>query len=106
MLILKNRDSYETLDARKRLVDFLSTTIIGCKLSDFAPYKPNEDDDMYWTLDRNNDWKVKFFPDESTHFGIIYRYQCKGNQFEEALAAWLAARISAMPINQSGFQTT
>jgi hypothetical protein len=96
---LRNRDNYSTPEARKRLVIFLSHTIEGRAYPDnsFAPYKPNETDDMFWTLDSGNNWKVKFHADEPQVFEIIYRYQCAGNPYEEALAAWLAVRIHTQP---------
>lgn len=38
----------------------------------FVPYKPNKNDDSFWTIDGNNNWKVKFYSDEI--FELIYRY--------------------------------
>lgn len=90
---LRSKESYAMTEARKRLVDFLSVTIEGRKDDTFAPYRPNEDDDYYWTLDSGNNWKVKFLPDEPNCFEVIHRYQCAANPFEQALAAWLVVRL-------------
>lgn len=98
-MLLTNKTDYTDPKARKDLVDFLSHTIEGHDHhGSFEPYMPNERDDFYWTLDSNNNWKVKFFPDQPKYFEIIYRYQCAGNPFEEALAGWLKVRIRALPV--------
>jgi len=89
---LHSRYPLATQADRKRLIDFLSITIEG-RCGGFQPYKPNENDDTFWTLDSGNDWKVKFFPDEPSCFELRYRYQCAANPYEEVLAAWLKVRI-------------
>lgn len=49
----------------------------------FEPYKPNENDDSFWTIDEGNNWKVKFHSDkyhsdknseEDNVFELVYRY--------------------------------
>lgn len=52
MLLTQPHADYSTTQARKRLVDLLSTTIDGHK--EFIPYKPNDNDDYFWTLDSGN----------------------------------------------------
>lgn len=83
--------------ARREFAKFLSNTIEGREVESL-PYKPNEDDTFYWTLDVGNNWKVKFFEESPEIFQIIHRYQCEQNRLEEALAGWLAARINAKEI--------
>lgn len=92
---LTNKTDYSTSDARLRLVTFISATIQGHKTDGFEPYKPNEHDDMYWTVDSGNNWKVKFHADQPHVFEIIYRYNTGNPDYEKALAAWLKVRISA-----------
>lgn len=93
---LTAKTEFSTPEARKRFVEFLSTTIEGRKGNgEFEPYKPNEHDDTFWTLDSGNNWKIKFFRETPDVFELIYRYQCKENSYEEALAGWLKVRIGA-----------
>jgi hypothetical protein len=73
--------------------------LLSCIVSGFeapgVPWKASEVDWTYWTLDQANDYKVTFFPEDPHCFGLTYRYQCEGNQFEEALAAWVAVKLTA-----------
>lgn len=91
---LTHRVDYSDSKSRARLAKYLSLVIEGAD-SNELPYKPNKDDDYFWTLDLANDWKVKFIEDAPSQFEIIYRYQCLANQYEEVLAAWLKIRIGA-----------
>lgn len=43
------------------------------KYDEGIPYKPNEWDDSFWTIDAGNDWKIKFHDEHS--FEVIHRYQ-------------------------------
>lgn len=61
-------------------------------VGDITPYKPNEDDDHYWTIDSGNDWKVTFFPDHPTRVHIRYRYNRLNRDMETPLAGWIMAR--------------
>lgn len=79
-------------DGRKLLAIHISTIIEG-KRNEELPYMPNEGDDYFWTLDLANNWKIKFFPEQPYCFEVRYRYQCSGNQFEEALGPWLIYRL-------------
>jgi len=97
---LITRNTYNTAANRKHLAEFLSATIEGDSSRGFSPYKPNEKDDTFWTLDSGNDWKVKFYPESPNIFEIIYRYQCPANQFEEALAGWLKVRMCAITMEE------
>ncbi len=99
---LRYRIPLVTPEARKALVDLLSTTIEGRHLRSFEPYCPNENDDTYWTLDSGNDWKVCFYgslsssPDSNDPrvFEVRYRYE-QGTPKEAALAGWLVVRLGA-----------
>lgn len=42
--------------------------------SNFDPYKPNEWDDSFWTLDQGNDYKLKFLSDEPNKVELRHRY--------------------------------
>ena len=93
---LTTRDDYSTAESRKRLVDFVSRTLEARDPSTFTPYKPNEHDDTFWTVDSANDWKVRFLADEPHAFVLRFRYHAEGrNPHESALAAWLAVRLGA-----------
>ncbi len=93
MKLKSHNGNYSSAENRKRLVNFLSTTIEGRK--DFEPYKPNENDDTFWTLDSANNWKVLFSPQaEPECFEIRYRYHNGSSQHEAALAAWLAVSLN------------
>jgi len=58
-----------------------------------CPYMPNKGDDKYWTIDLNNDWKVKFFneyqnysPYGPNQFEVVYRYSRE--EAVPAITAW------------------
>ena len=56
-----------------------------------TPYPISGDRTDYWTVDRGNDWKIKFFDDDLKKIEIIHRYW--DGQAVEALTAWLAYRF-------------
>ena len=58
------------------------------KKDDFQAYKPNEDKDDFWTVDRNNNIKVQFFNDELNDLKIIHRYNSPDAII--GLSRWLA----------------
>lgn len=66
------------------------------------PYKPNDWDDSFWTIDAGNDWKIKFYSEDNSIFEIIHRYQINDNRTEyssvneavKSLAGLLAYRLS------------
>lgn len=66
------------------------------------PYKPNDWDDSFWTIDSGNDWKIKFYSEDKSIFEIIHRYQINDNRTEyssvneavKSLAGLLAYRLS------------
>lgn len=72
--------------------------------ANFEPYKPNENDDYFWTLDAGNDWKLKFFENYPDRFAITFRYQCEGNSYEQALAEWLKVRYKVKVLEESRIQ--
>lgn len=92
---LKATYSLATPESRKSLAGILST-VIGLRPPgpEFEPYRPN-DDDLFWTLDRGNDWAVKFFLDEPFVFEISYRHQTAHERQEEALGGWLMYLLDA-----------
>lgn len=67
-----------TKDNRELIVNLASEIVEarGLKNSyknEGIPYKPNEWDDSFWTIDAGNDWKIKFHDEHS--FEVIHRYQ-------------------------------
>jgi hypothetical protein len=58
------------------------------------PYKPNPHDDLYWTVDENNNWKVEFGHDGYS-MKIINRYATafQIKRETDALNCWLVARF-------------
>lgn len=73
--------------------------------SGFEPYKPNINDDSFWTIDANNDWKVKFNGD--AEFELIYRYEirCDANDGREKpshlLSKWIAWKWSLDSVTET-----
>lgn len=54
----------------------------------FEPYMPNQWDYSFWTVDRGNDWKLKFMDDRVVE--IRYRYHRDGNHYAlVSLANWI-----------------
>lgn len=92
MIIKHKHFNFGTPEERKRIINFVSTTIEGRK--DFIPYKPNEHDDRFWTLDSGNDWKILFYDDKPDQFRITYRYNSPEVNKEERLCKWLQVRFS------------
>lgn len=99
MIYLSGRNEYKTEESRKEMAVFLTALMEGNFNSSFRPYMPNKGDSTYWTIDSGNDWKVQFFDDDVTKFGIRYRYQTK-NQ-EEAFANWLCVRMPSVSIREN-----
>lgn len=58
-----------------------------------TPYKPNDDDDTFWTVDQGNDWKLKFSEFDPSVFMVEHRYRDKSAV--EGLTRWLAYRLGA-----------
>lgn len=66
------------------------------------PYKPNELNDSFWTIDSGNDWKIKFYKEDNSIFEIIHHYQINDNKTEyssvneavKSLAGLLAYRLN------------
>ena len=93
----------DTPEKRKHFAERLSALFPS--VGEFQPYKPNENDDYFWTLDQHNDWKVKFFrtPIEC-RFNLTYRYQSEGTKAEEAISGWIvrqhAAKILSEPCGE------
>ena len=86
---IKYNQPIEKSKYRKGMAEFVARCT-GHKSCDEIPYKPNEHDDYYWTVDHGNDWKVKFFRDEPCVMEIIHRYN--NAEAVKSLANWVAYR--------------
>ena len=97
------------LAEKREFIATLASAIVeanGDKLAyknEEIPYKPNEWDNSFWTIDAGNDWKIKFFEDNDNVFEIIHRYQINDknntqysavNEAVKSLAGFLAYRLS------------
>ena len=91
-MILKSKTDYSKSSNRDDLARFVANTIEG-REERHLPYRPNDWDDYYWTVDLMNNWKVKFYEEDPFSFSILHRYQSETNKFEEALAGWLEYRL-------------
>lgn len=87
----KAKYPYDTADKREDFAKFISCLIEGAESPDL-PYKPNDYDSYFWTVDLGNNWKIHFDEEDPSLFTIHYRYN-KGNDFEETFGAWLEKRI-------------
>lgn len=56
--------------------------------SDFQPYRPNDADWDFWTVDQGNDWKLKFLADNA----VQVRHRYSNGEAMTSLAGWLAYR--------------
>lgn len=88
-----SRYKLNTSENREGMAKYISSIIERGKRCDSLPYKPNENDDYFWTLDSGNDWKVKFFEDSLLSFEIVHRYNNQKATY--ALSLWIAYRIGA-----------
>lgn len=75
---------------RQAIAECVAGTVDAGKVEGI-PYKPNEHDDTYWTVDDGNNWRVRFNPAEPDSLEIIHRYDHKGAL--TALCGWLAYRL-------------
>jgi hypothetical protein len=76
-------------EQRATIAEWLANTINDkWKRDDFEAYKPNEDKDDFWTVDRNNNFKLKFFNDNVNAIEIIHRYSY--SDAVRGLSYWLA----------------
>jgi hypothetical protein len=80
---------FDSPEARKQCATRLGRLV---SVNDIEPYKPNEDDDLYWTIDSGNDWKVKFFADNPKRVQIRFRYNRPERDLETPLSNWIMAR--------------
>lgn len=84
---ITSKNQYTAEKERKELAIFLSSIIErGCAAQ--VPYKPNENDHSYWTLDLTNNLKVKFDDNYPNQFELVSRYGCSKSN---ALAVWLTS---------------
>lgn len=95
---LELKTHHDTPERREALARALSALIEGRILPD-VPYKPNEHDDFFWTLDSGNDWKLKFNEQNTSRFEVYYRYH---GRMEEVFVQWLTKRLKATPIGALG----
>jgi hypothetical protein len=90
----------KNVEQKEEIVLWLSRIIEAPNLR-FEPYKPNENDGYFWTLDAGNNWKVQFDENEPDVLNISHRYQCTANQFEEALVGWLKFKSKITEIDNT-----
>jgi hypothetical protein len=89
-MLLKFKNDYDTHEKRLELASRIACII------NTEPYEPtmtNTNDSYHWRVHHGNDWWVTFDHEHPSKVRIRYRYQCKGNQFEEALCGWLIIRF-------------
>jgi hypothetical protein len=80
----------KTAEDRQRIAVDLSR-MFGVEPYPGIPYKPNEHDSHFWTLDGGNDWKVYFHEEDPGLFEIRHRYQ--KTEAVEAITKWAAYRL-------------
>lgn len=85
-----NNIDLSSLSERLEIAHYIATVVNRCDHENY-PYKPNESDSFYWTVDESNDWKVKFFPNDPKSFQIIHRYN--NAKAVLGLSEWLAYRL-------------
>ncbi len=100
---MKLKSSYplDTGIIRRQLVDIISDILEAGSCYDFTPYHPDHDE-LFWTVDSGNDWKVKFFHDDPYSFRLTYRYANHGwgGGKEAALAGWLKVRLGVEGVKE------
>lgn len=100
-LLKTRKGDYSTSERRADMAKRLAAIYNPTKFdAGFEPYKPNEDDDSYWTIDINNNMKVRFFdaPGRQNEFELNHRY-ARGqahHRRELAFAVWLYEKINAV----------
>lgn len=83
----------ETEDRREHIARNLSMMFATWhRLEPFMPYRANANDSYFFTLDRGNDWKVKFYPTDVRKFTLIYRYSIE-SRYLMGLADWICYRF-------------
>jgi len=100
MIIEFRNNTYETLEKREELVKMLACIVNAS--SEFKPYCPNDFDSYYWQIHSGNDWGVGF--DQEHPNRVKIRYQCKSNQYEEALCAWLAVMFRCTIVEKNNYE--
>ena len=78
-----------TNEDKEKLAQKLSYVVCGYH---FIPYRPNEDDYNFWTLDEGNNWKLSISQYEVGIIDIYYRYSRAGSDMEPQLIEYLVAR--------------
>ena len=102
MIIKFRNNTYETFEERQELARMLAC-IVNAN-SEFEPFCPNAQDSYYWRIHSGNDWGVSFNQEDTKQVKIRYRYQCKGNQYEEALCGWLIVKFSCTIIENNKYE--
>ena len=101
MIIEFRNNTHETLEKRQELAKMLAC-IVNAN-SKFEPY-PNIHDSYYWQIHSGNDWNVSFDQENTKRVKIRHRYQCSGNQFEEALCGWLIIRFRCTIVENNNYE--
>lgn len=89
-------DEFKSAQSKQDMANYVSSTVEAGN-SGFNPYKPNDWDDTFWTVDSGNDWKIKFIDDSTME--VIHRYHNKEAIF--GLATWVAYRTGGKLIDIS-----
>lgn len=80
------------VEKRSNMAKIISCIVQG-KYDSNIPFMVSQNDD-YWSLDSNNDWRL-LFSDDNTILDITYRYNNQNNSKEAALFAWLSVKFDA-----------
>ena len=59
---------------RESLAIRAANAMCGIYTGSFEPYKPTAHDDSFWTIDKDNNWKLQFFEDSLNKVAVIHRY--------------------------------
>lgn len=102
MIIEFDNNTHDTFEERKELVKLLACIVNAS--GDFVSFCPNGNDSYYWQIHSGNDWSVSFDGGNTKRVKIRYRYQCKGNQFEEALCGWLVVRFRCKIVEKNNYE--
>lgn len=100
MFIQLQKDSCNTEAKRKAIAETVSK-MFGTDKYPGIPYKPNEHDSTFWTVDAGNDWKIYFRPDAPDSISIVYRYAGRGTrEIADSFTRWVAYRLGGTLVEE------